>query len=89
MHQVAPGAGIVLSGGESMRTLKLSEFLEELRENDGSGPSATAFTFDLEFIEKNKGDNSTWRTMNRSGGHQSATRRVSDREGSRLCITGG
>lgn len=54
--QVSSGAGIVHSGGESLHTVTLSNFLEGLRENDGSGVSATAFTFDLEFIESNKGE---------------------------------
>lgn len=53
--QVSSGAGVVHSGGESLQTVTLTEFLEELRENDGSGESATSFTFDMEFFEKNKG----------------------------------
>lgn len=38
-----------------MHTVSLTDFLEGLRENDGTGASATAFTFDMEFIDGNKG----------------------------------
>eukprot|EP00903_Cladosiphon_okamuranus_P006388 g6253.t1 len=51
---VSSGAGVVHSGGESLRTLTLTAFLEELRENDGGGESATSFTFDMEFFDQNK-----------------------------------
>lgn len=53
--QVSSGAGVVHSGGESLRTVTLAEFLDGLRENDGEGESATAFTFDMEFFQTNKG----------------------------------
>lgn len=52
---MSSGAGIVHSGGESLHTVTLGSFLEGLRENEGDGVSATAFTFDLEFVDSNKG----------------------------------
>lgn len=56
-HQVSSGAGIVHSGGESLRTVTLTEFLEDLRaKEDGGGVSSTSFTFDLEFIDRNQGE---------------------------------
>ncbi|CAM9697162.1 unnamed protein product [Ascophyllum nodosum] len=50
---VSSGAGIVHSGGESLRTVSMKDFLEDLRDGGGDGMSATAFTFDLEFLERN------------------------------------
>lgn len=55
-NQVSSGAGIVHSGGESLRSVTLTEFLEDLRDGGGDGESATAFTFDLEFLARNPGE---------------------------------
>lgn len=56
IYQVSSGAGIVHSGGESLRSVTLTEFLEDLRDSGGDGESATAFTFDLEFLARNPGE---------------------------------
>lgn len=54
---MSSGAGIVHSGGESLRTVTLTEFLEDLRAKEGGGGvSSTSFTFDLEFIDRNPGE---------------------------------
>ena len=53
---MSSGAGIVHSGGESLRTVTLADFLDSLRENDGGGESSTSFTFDLEFVDRNPGE---------------------------------
>ena len=34
----------------------MKDFLEDLRDGGGDGMSATAFTFDLEFLERNPGE---------------------------------
>lgn len=36
--------------------MSLSEFLEGLRKERGPGASASAFTFDMEFVDTNKGE---------------------------------
>lgn len=54
--KVSSGSGIVHSGGESLHTVTLSDFLGDIRETNAKGPSATSFTFDMEFVEGNPGE---------------------------------